>query len=305
MTPPDVWFIDLRAWSHGGPVGTLKITDGDGHFFATADLVEQVNGRDVLLMTHGFENNRPQGTAKLREWHRHLHLDPMPLYIGVLWPGDCVLPIAIDYIWEGSEADKSGRVLGQFVDRWFSGAASLSFGSHSLGVRVMLQAIRQLSAGKSVRHLFTLAAAIEDDTLTQGFRDAAQKVRHISVIYSLEDHVLAAAYPAGNLVGGLIERGDPNLKAALGRLGPLPPAPGSVIGNPRLPDGWNYGHTDYLTTATVNGDFPLPIAIPTPGMAGWSMTVPNYSPDPPTLIANDDWKPCWSADLFASRWPLA
>ncbi|HEX9011109.1 MAG TPA: alpha/beta hydrolase, partial [Holophagaceae bacterium] len=187
----EAWFIDLRAWSHGGPVGTLKVTDGNGRILEPGRLVEAVAGRDVLLMTHGFENNRPDGTAKLNEWKAHLKLDPMPLYVGVLWPGDCIIPIALDYIWEGSEAEASGTLLGRFVDQFFDGAASLSFGSHSLGVRVMLQAIRQLGPGKRVRHLFTLAAAIEDDTLTREFGDAAAKVDHVSVIYSRKDHVLA------------------------------------------------------------------------------------------------------------------
>ena len=299
------WFIDLRAWSHGGPVGTLKVTDGNGKILDTQDLVQAVAGRDVLLMTHGFENNRPDGTAKLNEWKAHLKIDPMPLYIGVLWPGDCVIPIALDYIWEGGEAEKSGAVLGQFVDQHFSGAASISFGSHSLGVRVMLQAIRQLGEDRTVRHLYTLAAAIEDDTLTHEFQDAARKIKHISVIYSMQDHVLTLAYPAGNLIGGLLERGDPNLKSALGRTGPSSQVPENVIRNARLPDHWQYGHSDYLTKHASPGDFPATITIPTPDMPEFNLAVPAALPTPPTLTATEAWKPCWSADYFTTRWPLA
>jgi len=299
------WFIDLRAWSHGGPVGTLKVTDGKGNFPNQKDLYQAALGRDVLLMTHGFENNRPDGIAKLNEWKKHLKLDPMPLFIGVLWPSDCIIPMALDYIWEGGEAEKSGTLLGEFIDLNFDGAASISFASHSLGVRVMLQAIRQLGEGKTVRHLFTLAAAIEDDTLTREFQDSARKIRHISVIYSERDHVLAMAYPAGNLVGGVIERGDPNLKAALGRYGPLAPTPKNVIINPRLPDPWDYGHSDYLTKDTVNGDFPQSITIPAPGMPESTLPKPVAVPVPGTLTDTDAWKPCWSANFIATRWPLS
>jgi esterase/lipase superfamily enzyme len=268
-------------------------------------LIHDVSNRDVLLMTHGFENNRPDGTAKLNEWRAHLKLDPMPLYIGVLWPGDCVIPISLDYIWEGSEAEKSGTLLGQFVDRYFDGAASISFGSHSLGVRVVLQAIRQLAPGKTVRHLCTLAPAIEDDTLTREFQDSAGKIKHISVIYSMQDKVLALAYPAGNLVGGLLERGDPNLKSALGRTGPLTPVPDRLISNSRLPDSWQYGHTDYLTTTAISGDFPASITIPTPDMPEFNQKLPIAVPTPATLTSTDKWKPCWSANLFSTRWPLS
>ena len=304
MTSPN-WFIDLRAQSHGGPVGTLKITDGNGQLFDTATLVEKVRGQDVLLMTHGFENNRQQGTDALNEWKSHLQIDPPPFFIGVLWPGDGFLPIFIDYIWEGSEAEKSGTVLGQFVDANFGAAASVSFGSHSLGVRVMMQAISQLNNIQKARHLITLAAAIEDDTLNKEFQGVAGKVKHISVIYSMQDHVLALAYPSGNLVGGVIERGNPNVKAALGRSGPASPAPASVIGNPRLPDTWSYGHTDYTSTDHVDGDFPPTVNIPSPDTPAWGLTAPAPIPNPPALTATDKWKPCWSADYISTRWPLS
>jgi esterase/lipase superfamily enzyme len=299
------WFIDLRAWSHGGPIGTLKVTDGKGTILDPAQLVRAVAGRDVLLMTHGFENNRPDGTAKLNEWKAHLNLDPMPLYIGVLWPGDCIIPMALDYIWEGGEAQKSGTLLGHFVDTHFGDVASLSFGSHSLGVRVMLQAIRQLADGKTVRHLYLMAPAIEDDTLNKEFQDAAQKIKHVSVLFSMKDHVLALAYPAGNLVGGLLERGDPNLKAALGRSGPSPQVPGNVVRNGRLPDGWDYGHSDYLTTNTVLGNFPGTITIPTSDTPEFQLDAPIVPPTPLTLTNTKAWKPCWSADFFTTRWPLS
>lgn len=299
------WFIDLRAWSHGGPIGTLKVTDGKGTILDPSLLVQAAAGRDVLLMTHGFENNRPDGTAKLNEWKAHLNLDPRPFYIGVLWPGDCIIPMALDYIWEGGEAQKSGTLLGHFVDTHFNDVASLSFGSHSLGVRVMLQAIRQLADDKTVRHLYLMAPAIEDDTLNKEFQDAAQKIKHVSVLYSMKDHVLALAYPAGNLVGGLLERGDPNLKSALGRTGPSPQVSGNVVRNGRLPDGWDYGHSDYLTTDTVRGDFPGTITIPTSDTPEFKLDAPIVPPIPLTLTNTKAWKPCWSADFFATRWPLS
>jgi hypothetical protein len=302
MNSPN-WFIDLRADSHGGPVGTLKLTDGAGNLLALADLLNAIRGVEVFFMTHGFENNRQQGTDSLNEWKSHLNIQPEPFYIGVLWPGDGFLPLFVDYIWEGSEAQKSGTMLGQFVDQNFGAAASVSFGSHSLGARVMLQAIRQLSVARTpqpARRLIALAAAIEDDTLINEFKDAAAKVQGITIVYSLQDHVLELGYPAGNLIGGILERGDANLKAALGRSGPVDPVPGNYIGNPRLPDAWSYGHTDYLTGDQVIGDFPLPVSIPGPGTAGAAAKVPVGLP-----AGLKEWKPCWSADFVSSRWTVS
>lgn len=291
------WFIDLRAWGHGGPVGSLKISDGTRFFNDATALLNDIRGRDVFLMAHGYNVNRDHGTKSLTQWKSKLKIGTQPVFIGVLWPGDCVLPIFIDYVWEGSEAEKSGTMLGEFVRDNFGSAGSLTFASHSLGARVVLQAIQTLADSARVRNLILLAAAIEDDTLLHEFNNAANKVDRISVVYSLEDHVLQLAYPGGNLIGGLIERGDPNIKAALGRLGPNAAWPGKIIPNPRLPTIWNYGHTDYMTTDPVIGDYGLPITLYDPS----TKTAP---PDGTPATMGGSWKPCWSPAYAATRWLL-
>jgi hypothetical protein len=296
------WFLDLRAHSHGGPVGTLKITDGHKVFPDATALLADIAGRDVFLMAHGYNVNRPHGTAALSEFKSKLQagIGTGPVFIGILWPGDCILPIFIDYVWEGSEAEESGQLVGEFVrDRLAAVSGTITFASHSLGARVVLNAVQTLANAANaprVRNLILFAGAIEDDTLLNEFNAAANQVDRISIVYSLEDHVLALAYPAGNLIGGLIERDDPNLKAALGRLGPTAAWPGKILANPRLPDDWDYGHTDYMSTDPIPGDYPLPVTVPDPS-----------SPPPATgapLPSTDDWKPCWSAAFAATRWHL-
>jgi hypothetical protein len=285
------WFIDLRAWGHGGPVGTLKVSDGTKFYGDARSLLNDIRGRDVFLMAHGYNVDREHGTQSLMQWKSKLKIDTSAVFIGVLWPGDCVLPIFIDYVWEGSESEKSGAMLGEFVRDNFGFAAS------SLGARVVLQAIQSLADSDRVRNLILLSAAIEDDTLLREFNGAANKVDRISIVYSLEDYILQLAYPGGNLIGGLIERGDPNVKAALGRLGPSAPWTGKILPNPRLPSCWNFGHTDYMTTSAVNGAFALPVKVPDPSMQSLpdGMIPPAYG---------DSWKPCWSPAFAATRWLL-
>lgn len=292
------WFLDLRAWGSGGPVGTLKVSDGTKFYPDASALVEAIRGRDVFLMAHGYHVNRDNGTKSLNEWKSKFEIDAPPLFIGILWPGDCVLPIFIDYVWEGSEAEKSGTMLGEFVRDSFNGAASLTFASHSLGARVVLQAIQTLADSDRVRNLILFAAAIEDDTLLREFSKAAKKIDRISVVYSFEDHVLQLAYPGGNLIGGLIERGNPNVKAALGRLGPSAPM-ANVVPNPRQPTSWEYGHTDYMTTQSVPGNFSQPVNVPNDP----SVQVLSSGMVPP-LTSQGIWKPCWSAGYAATRWLL-
>ena len=291
------WFLDLRAWGRGGPVGTLKVSDGTKFYADANGLLNDIRGRDVFLMAHGYHVDREDGTRSLIQWKSKLEIDAQPVFIGVLWPGDCVLPIFIDYVWEGSEAEKSGTMLGEFVRDNFGFAASLTFGSHSLGARVVLQAIQTLADSNRVRNLILLAAAIEDDTLLHEFNGAAKKVDRVSIVYSLEDHVLQLAYPAGNLIGGLIERGDPNVKAALGRLGPSAPM-ANIVPNPRLPSFWKYGHTDYMPTHPVAESFTLPVKVPDPNI----QALPSGMV--PTMAPGDTWKPCWSSGYAATRWLL-
>jgi len=293
------WFIDLRAWGRGGPIGTLKLSDGTRFYPDPSPFLSAISGRDLFFMTHGYNVDRQHGTDSLTQWKSKLKIDANCVFVGILWPGDSVLPIFIDYVWEGSEAMMSGTMVGKFVRDSLDSAGSLTFASHSLGARVVLQAIQTFAGFRRVRNLIMFAAAIEDDTLFHEFNEAANNVDRISVVYSLEDHVLELAYPGGNLIGGLIERGDPNVKAALGRLGPNAPWPGKIIPNPRLPSSWEYGHTDYMTSGAAIGDFTIPVSIPDP-----SAVAPPPGMVPAAVEGDDTWKPCWSPAFAASRWLL-
>jgi hypothetical protein len=292
------WFIDVRAWSRGGPIGTLKVYDQDVKPLTTTldPLLDTIRGQNVILVAHGYNVNRKHGVASLTEWTSKLQVPEGTVFIGILWPGDCVLPIFVDYIWEGSEAEKSGTLIGGFIDANFGIANSITLASHSLGARVVLQAIHTLQTIPKIRQLILMAPAIEDNTLAKEFNDVPAKVDHISVLFSKQDQVLAKAYPAGNLLTDLLGRGDPNLIPALGRSGPSDDSPGNVKPFRILPAAWDYGHTDYLTTDTLTDGFTQPITIP----ADDGSKFPAGTPD--TLVPKNHWKPCWSAAFATTRW---
>lgn len=289
------WFIDLRAHSHGGPVGTLKITDGQGGLYSVADLRSAINGQDVLLMAHGYNVNRPNGVVSLNNFKAALAA-PAPFFIGILWPGDCILPIFIDYVWEGGEANKSGDLLGQFVASQLAPVAlSISYASHSLGARVVLRALAAMGKGAKVRQAVLMAAAVENNSLTADFDNAADAVEHISVVASRKDYVLELAYPPGNLVGSLFDEDSPNLKAALGRSGPTQNRD-NLWPTAKLPDSWNYGHLDYLSHDPMAGVIPETDTVPDPASTSkWPANLP-------VALETAKWKPCWSPSFLSSRW---
>jgi hypothetical protein len=292
------WFVSTRAQSVGGPVAPVKILDADRPGFPydlTAELTAAVHGREAYFGVHGFEVNQADGIAHLTFWFGNLQIgNAVP--IGILWPGDCVIPIGIDYVFEGREAIQSGDLIADFLNANFTGAASLSFASHSLGARVVLQTIDGLS--RRVRRALFMAGAIDNNCLTGEYNLAAEKIDQISILASTQDDVLALAFPLGNPLQGIIDCGHPYYHAALGREGPaqpFPPAPG-LQPNWQIPANFDYGHHDYLPSEQLMAEFPLPIDIPA-----------EQSPVPPVetpvqLADPAQWKPAWSAAFAATRY---
>lgn len=298
------YFIDLRADSAGGN----PVADASGVVIRTdtqqnpnpsqpldAELVQAVQGRDVLLGTHGFHVNRANGIGSLSHWTEWLQLGDNGFFVGVLWPGDSRWLPFIDYPFEGDEAIKSGRVLADYLVSRFAGVNSLSFASHSLGARTVLEAIRNLTQAFKLKTLTTMAAAIDDTCLVGEYQDAAKQMGKISVLASSCDDVLKWAFPAGNLASGIVTRGDPYWHGALGRYGPNPAnQPINLSQTPNLPESWNFGHHSYINSdGTVvgppgeSGSFALPLTVPPQGTE--------------TPSTDKNWQQAWAAGFVSTR----
>ncbi len=261
------------------------------------ELAAEIRGREVFFAAHGFNVNQNDGIADLGFWLDNLQIgNAVP--IGILWPGDCIVPIFVDYVVEGREAIESGKLLAAFLNQRFTAAVSLCFASHSLGARVVLQTIGGLASGFRVRRCVLMAGAIDDDCLTNEYQAAANRVEEISILASRKDDVLALAYPLGNPLQGIIDRGHPYWHAALGREGPAQPYPPG----PRLQPNWeipaplDYGHLDYIPGSALAGQYTGTVDIP-----------PATGPVPPAgtptaLQPPAKWKPAWSAGFVSSRY---
>jgi hypothetical protein len=285
-------FLDLRTADVGGPLArTVAIGQGTnrGNYQSAtlADLTGAIHGRHVLVGTHGFNVDRSNGIESLANWAGLLHLPPPAAFVGVLWPGDSIWLHGLDYPEEPAVANQAGALLAPFIDSTFAGAASISFVSHSLGARVVLETVSLLV--RPVRRVILMAGAIDDDCLTHEFADAAAKVGQISVLASHEDAVLALAFPLGNFLGGILTVHHPWWHGALGRTGPVQPVPANFQGPFEIPDGWSYGHGDYLR---VEGPPPAGVAMP-------SDVPPQAQPVPANGVKG--WKEGWSAALVSTR----
>jgi hypothetical protein len=279
-------FIDLRASGKGGIVADAAQAWDDGTTLVSADaFAQRILGKDVLLATHGFNVDRQAGIDSLSMWNRRCNLPPNGIFVGVLWPGDSRFLPFVDYVYEGSEAISSGKLLAAYLNQNSALAQSLSFFSHSLGARTVLQTIRGLTT--KPRCAILMAAAIENNCLAEEYADAAAKVNKICVVASVADDVLKWAFPPGNLVGEIVMHGHPYDRTALGRFGPLRPLPPNLnVVAQQIPESWNYGHLDYLAEAALGP----PFAVPLPS--------PNSNDPIPVDVnnpINSGWKPAWSA----------
>ncbi|GAC1637203.1 MAG: hypothetical protein NVS9B14_16960 [Candidatus Acidiferrum sp.] len=294
------WFLSTRAQSVGGSAVPVKVLNADRPG-ATQDLLPElqaeVQGRDVFFATHGFEVDQASGLREVGVWLDNLQIGNA-VKIGILWPGDAALKLFVDYIVEGREAIQSGKYLADFLNNNFGGAVSISFASHSLGARVVLQTIAGLADGVRVRRVVLMAGAIDSDCLMNEYKSAARKVEEISLLASTRDEVLAFAFPLGNPLMGIIDRWHPYYRAALGHKGPAQPFPTSppLQANWQIPANCAYGHHNYLPGGPLPAAYALPVDIP-----------PDNGPTPPAgtppaLAGDESWKPAWSAGFASTRY---
>jgi hypothetical protein len=282
-------FIDLRATSSGGICAKEATLWEDGvKPVAINGFVERIRGRDLVLATHGFNVSRNEGVKSLSCWAQVCQLPQSSVFVGVLWPGDSRFFPVIDYPFEGDEAIASGRLLADFLNREAVAAASLSFVSHSLGARTILEAVANLD-GK-VRRLILMAGAIENNCLTKEYQSAANKAEEIYTLASKKDRVLQWAFPIGNPIGEIVMHGHPYFKVALGRAGPDRPIPLEQRGGAwQIPDSWKYGHGDYLPDNAVAKTIALPVEAPGP-----QTSIPANPQFP-------EWESAWSASAVSTQ----
>jgi hypothetical protein len=275
-------FLDVRLDPVGGNLAaSVAVNQGTNlanyQSLDLAQLRADIRGQNVLIGTHGYNVDREDGIACLSNWEGLLQLpQPASIFVGMLWPGDSIWAHGLDYPEEPRIANEAGQLFAPFIDTNFVDAASISFASHSLGARLLLQTVSKMSL--PVRRGVIMAGAIDDNCLDTEFSAAAGNIGTISVLASKKDEVLSTLFPLGNLIGGIIAEGHPWWHAGLGHCGPSKPRPGNFQSPFEIPSNWDYGHHDYLridpppppTITQQEAEVP-PDGWPEPagGTAGW------------------------------------
>ncbi len=245
------YFLDFRTRDVGGPPVYPNLLEGDGttgpdglQLITPPSIPRIIAGRNLLFVAHGFNVSRPQGAFSIGTLDAYLRLGAPDMLIGLLWPGDFWLPV-VNYPFEGDVAIACGKYLAQFCNASCKGAQSLSFLSHSLGARLVLETICHLDRA-DVRSVCLTAAAINRDCLTNEYRFVPSVAERIAVLASDKDNVLQLAYSLGDPFADLLHDDHTPFQPALGYKGPPLPAIFPVAQPWQIPDAAAFGHGDYF-----------------------------------------------------------
>lgn len=221
-------YVNLRYGAVGGGLRTDPyLIEGDGTVatprmksLAQAEAARRVAGRTVVFAVHGFNVSYDSGLRSLGRLEAALRAQGLPesfLVIGVLWPGDFVIP-AINYPGEWRDAVKGGQALARFANTTLNSANAFCFLSHSLGGRLALEAVAGLDR-KATRVCLT-APATDNDCLEDPYDVSVANSEQLTYLASMKDMVLKLAYPVGDWAGDIFLGDDDGaLRGALGRHG--------------------------------------------------------------------------------------
>lgn len=244
-----IYFLDFRGKDCGGPVLPGRIVAVQGVKSGTEDDLRRE--ARVVFLVHGFNVDRASGQRNLNSLATELRSVPDAALVAVTWPGDSWAN-ALSYPLEGNDADDTASELSRFIQRVIMPGTPLSFVSHSLGARVVMETLKRLPLAQyEIAQICVMAAAIDDFSFAAraDYRPQIESASRVAVLASQRDTVLKFAYPAGDLLQSFLFFWKDTPGLALGLRGPRAidgeDVPKCVL-HEQIPDGDEVNHSDYL-----------------------------------------------------------
>jgi hypothetical protein len=280
-----------------------------------SDVQLALQGKHVGFLVHGFNVGRDSGYTALGALGQELagagvlptlpqppgafnfHAAGVDVVVPVLWPGDGYGPLYYPFLL--GDVRLVGKYFSDFIRSAATQMARVSFLTHSMGARVVLETVQQtvVAAAKSGQRVpifdtaVMTAAATSDEVLDDpNYAAAVDAIRRFVVVSSRADKVLSLAFPSGNLMEQILTFNDPGADDALGRYGPRLKAQSKALGKTEwyeIPAQIGQDHGDYLphpdtpTPPYPNGWFDKSLRIGQLAEAVFDGGVPPWPPAKP------------------------
>jgi esterase/lipase superfamily enzyme len=182
------------------------------------NLAQQMQGKHVLLLIHGFRNPLKNVAASYQRLLKGL-IDAglmggtgYDLVLGFTWPG---FETPLGFFPAVPFANRSAGFFRSLLELASRNARTVDVQTHSLGARVALQALAAGTTG-FVDNLLLTAPAVDNEVLEpkEEFHGALEECRRCLVYHSEKDNTLKLSYRFGDF---------PNFDRALGWKGPQHP----------------------------------------------------------------------------------
>ena len=291
MSTPRCSAVTTAAMYHLNPVTPATIWDPPPRLKLAdwSDVYSALAGRHVCFLVHGFNVDRDRGYtgfgAAAQEMGRsgalpllgppdgpqQLTVPGVEVVVPVLWSGDWYLPINYPFLLP--DVRLTGKYFAQLIASSATQMVRVSFVTHSMGARVVLETVQQtLAAAKTSGRrtptfdtaIFTAAATSDEVLDDPDYADAVDAIERFVVVSSRADTVLSGAFPLGNAVEQALWPNDPGADDALGRYGPRLKPGSKALGKTEwyeIPPNVGQDHGDY---------FPWPWSAVPPYPNGWS-----------------------------------
>ncbi len=153
---------------------------------------QQLAGKRVLLLVHGFNNSASEAQTTYREIFSYLdELDLYDVVIGYFWPG-YDNPLA--YYFAKNNAERLSSRMTTNLHALAEHAQKVDVMAHSMGNLIMLRALSKTST-VPVQNFYSLAAAVDDDSIEKRhiYYAATQQCKDLYIFHSDEDDALGIA----------------------------------------------------------------------------------------------------------------
>ncbi len=202
----------------------------------TSSLQQEIQGKNVLLLVHGYNETAEDALSRYRLINTNLSTSAYDYVIGYLWPA---YDDAWDYFKAKHHAKELSKTMRSHLEFFANSAAKLDVLAHSMGNFLMLEALDYHihDHKKLVQNFFALAPAVDNESIEkkEKYYQSTKNCGNLFIFYSQRDDVLKWGYNVAELDRALGYEGAEH--------------PDQLPKNVHLMDYTNYvdGHSGYFT----------------------------------------------------------